>query len=75
MATFGGVTVFSVPTASGQGAVEVMASELEGGAFGIGLTEKEDMQLRRVAVELARTEDVKALYDAMGAFLAKYQSK
>ena len=72
---FGGITAISVPSASGNGTVEVMVSELEGGAFGIGLTEKEGLTMRRVAVELERIDDVKALHEAMGEFLAKHQAK
>ncbi len=75
MANFGGMTVISAPSASGTGTVEVMASELDGGVFGIGLTEKEGLTMRRVAVELERIDDVKALHEAMGELLAKHQSK
>lgn len=75
MAELGKLIEVIAPGAGGRGLVQLVAAELDGGAFGIGFTQREGAEVRQLAVEMVDLADIQAVHDAIGAFLAKHQPK
>lgn len=70
MTTYGGVTAVDGQSADGTSSIQIMATEIEGGRFGFGITERNGLSMRQIGAEL-EVAAARELYESISAYLQR----